>query len=96
MHRRLGGNPPHHHHPTRWGTLPLQLHISLNEAIHVQYKRNPHNLFYFWIAANAVILAHCFFSIREVASATMADVTPGVTDVPPDQPQITRFSTLRG
>ena len=50
-----------------------------------RYKRKPHNLFYFWIVANAV-LTRCFFSIREVTSvAMMADETPAilltVTDV---------------
>jgi hypothetical protein len=35
-----------------------------------RYGRKPHNLFYFWIAAKAVS-SHCFFSIREAASATM-------------------------
>jgi hypothetical protein len=35
-----------------------------------RYKWKPHNLFYFWIAANAVP-THCFFSIREATSVTM-------------------------
>jgi hypothetical protein len=32
-------------------------------------------MFCFWIAVNAMA-AHCFFSIREVTSVAMADVTP--------------------
>ena len=36
-----------------------------------RYGRKPHNLFYFfWIVVKAVS-SHCFFSIREVASATI-------------------------
>jgi hypothetical protein len=49
-----------------------------------RYKRNPHNLFYFWIVANAVT-AHCFFfSIREATSVAMADVPPASADVSPE------------
>ena len=35
-----------------------------------RYRKEPHNLFYFWIVVKAVS-SHCFFSIREVASATI-------------------------
>jgi hypothetical protein len=46
-----------------------------------RYGREPHNLFYFWIVAKAVG-SHCFFSIREVASAAMiAGDTQAMTDV---------------
>jgi hypothetical protein len=49
-----------------------------------RYKRRPHNLFYFWVVANAVI-DHCLFSIREATSAAMiADDTPAVTGASPE------------
>ena len=46
-----------------------------------RYGRKPHNLFYFWIVVKAVS-SHCFFSIREVASATnIAGDMQAMTDV---------------
>jgi hypothetical protein len=46
-----------------------------------RYGRKHHNLFYFWIAVKAVS-SHCFFSIREVASAAMlAGDMQAMTDV---------------
>jgi hypothetical protein len=53
----------------------------------LELRRNPRNLFYFWIAVNAVI-AHCFFFIREATSVAMADVPPALTDVAPEAQEL--------
>jgi hypothetical protein len=46
-----------------------------------RYGRKPHHLFYFWIVVKAVS-SHCFFSIREVASAAIiAGDTQAMTGV---------------